>query len=133
MEIIRSGLAFGDAKYDSDVDISTPKGALKYLPAGVMYFLFSPLPWQMTKLIHFLTIPELFIWYYVLFLAIDGAIVIFKHRYTDSFFPIILILNLTITFALVEANFGTAYRHRSQTIVFFLMIAAFNYYQRKKN
>ena len=76
MESSRRDLAnAGSSGYAQDLQLSTPEDALAYLPLGMGYFLFSPLPWQIGKLRQNLVIPETAFWIFLYPLMIRGIFV----------------------------------------------------------
>ncbi|NJD18054.1 MAG: hypothetical protein FIA95_02035 [Gemmatimonadetes bacterium] len=120
----RALLATGGSAFRPDVDISTPLLGLRYLPQGLAFFLFSPFPWRIGSTLTMLTLPEQLAWYALLPMVISGGIYLVRERY-QTFAPLFVFLALTTcVYALVEGNAGTAYRHRAQVLVFFLIMAA---------
>jgi 4-amino-4-deoxy-L-arabinose transferase-like glycosyltransferase len=120
----RSLLATGGTAFRPEVDISTPLLGLRYFPVGLAFFLFSPFPWQLGSTLSLLTLPEQLAWYALLPMVIIGGVYLVRERY-HVFGPILVFLALTTSvYALVEGNAGTAYRHRAQVLVFFLILAA---------
>ena len=114
-------LTMGDTRtaYMSDADISTPISALRYFPAGLLYFLFSPFPWMINFSIprQLMSFPENVLWYYLFYKAIIGVRVGLKNNNHYINTILIFIICFTIPYALVEGNVGTAYRHRAQIVV----------------
>lgn len=110
--------------FQQDVDISTPGGALLFLPVGIAYFLFSPFPWQMTSLLKLFSLPEMLLMYYLTPSIVRGIAHSVRHRFRESLQILLLMTLLTVSYALGEGNVGTLYRHRAQAILFYLMFAA---------
>lgn len=120
----RQSMATGGTAFRPDVDISTPVRGLQYLPVGLAFFLLSPFPWQVGSLLSLMTLPEQIVWYALVPFVAAGARYVIRHRY-EVFSPVLLFLLLTTSvYGLVEGNAGTAYRHRAQVLVFFLILAA---------
>ena len=108
--------AFGDA-----VTIEALRDIL-YLPTGLRIMLIDPLPIHLghsTGVL--LAFVENIVWYPLLALAIYGVPVV-RQRNPELTFTLLILLGLATMWALVEGNFGTAYRHRGEfvwaTIVF---------------
>jgi len=120
----RSFMAEGATAFRPDVDISTPLRGLQFLPTGLAFFLLSPFPWQIGSTLSLMTLPEQIVWYAMMPFVVTGGLYLVRRRY-QVFSPILVFLALTTSvYALVEGNAGTAYRHRAQVLVFFLILAA---------
>ncbi|HSW30852.1 MAG TPA: hypothetical protein VLH75_15305, partial [Longimicrobiales bacterium] len=120
----RSALATGGTAFRPGVDISTPLRGLQYFPIGMAFFLFSPFPWQLGSMLSLMTLPEQLVWYALLPMVVGGGLYLVRERY-HAVGPLLVFLALTTSiYALVEGNAGTAYRHRAQVLVFFLILAS---------
>jgi 4-amino-4-deoxy-L-arabinose transferase-like glycosyltransferase len=107
--------------YGGDVDISDPKAAIEFLPVGLMYVLFAPFPWMMTNLRQLITLPELLVWWALVPMLIKGYWFAMRHRLKESFAICVFTIGLTLCYALYQSNVGTAYRHRAQLYIFFII------------
>ena len=107
--------------FGGEVDISDPKAAISFLPVGLMYVLFAPFPWMMTNLRQLITLPELLIWWALVPMLIKGYWYGMRHRLKESFAICVFTIGLTLSYALYQSNVGTAYRHRAQLYVFFII------------
>lgn len=107
--------------YGGDVDISDPKAALGFLPIGLLYVLFAPFPWMMTNLRQLITLPELLIWWALVPMLIKGYWFAIRQRLKESFAICVFTIGLTLVYALYQSNVGTAYRHRAQLYIFFII------------
>lgn len=118
----RGGLA-GSA-FGTGYDTSTIGGALRYLPLGLAYFLFAPFPWAVESTLQALTLPEVLLWYLLVPWTVMGLARIGRREHAAA--PVIAaVLLLAVTsYALVEGNFGTAYRHRAQVMPLFFIFTA---------
>jgi hypothetical protein len=103
-------------------DLSTPTGALTYLPIGIAYFLLAPFPWQMGGR-QVLALPDIALWYMCLPLVVSGAIWAFRHRRAASLAPLVAGISICLLYALVEGNVGIIVRHRAQALVLLLPFA----------
>lgn len=116
--------ASGGSAYAQDVDISTPIGAVTFLPLGLAYFFFSPFPWQITSLLKLISVPEMLLVYYLVLPTARGIRYILGHHLREALQILMVTGLLTLTYALGEGNVGTLYRHRAQAIPFYLIFAA---------
>src|SRR5262249_19472313 len=57
------GATVSNSRYGGEVDQNEPQAALGFLPLGVLYMLFAPLPWMITNLRQLITLPELVVWW----------------------------------------------------------------------
>jgi hypothetical protein len=121
---IRRDLATGGSAYYRDVDISTPGGALAFLPVGLVYFFFSPFPWQMNSALRLMSAPEMVLIYYLALPTWRGIAFAVRNRLRDCIQVLMLTALVTVTYALTEGNVGTLYRHRAQAMAFYLIFAA---------
>jgi len=120
----RRNLALGDSAYYGEADVSTPGAALRFLPVGLAYFLLAPAPWQLFNARQWLTLPEMLAWYALLPQVFFGWRYLLRRRVRAAL-PIGTFAVLgTLSYALVESNLGTAYRHRAQVLVLYLIFAA---------
>ncbi len=128
----RRELAFGASAYQGDVDISTPSTALSFLPVGLGYFLLAPAPWQVWNSRQLLALPEMLAWYALLPQVVAGFLLAIRRRFGAALPIASFTLFGSISYALVESNLGTAYRHRAQVLVLFLVFGAIGLAQRKR-
>ena len=127
----RRELAFGASAYQGDADISTPTTALSFLPIGLGYFLLAPAPWQVWNTRQLLALPEMLAWYAVLPQVVAGFLIAIRRRFGAALPLASFALFGTLSYALVESNLGTAYRHRAQVLVLFLVFGAIGLAERK--
>jgi hypothetical protein len=113
-----------DSGFGRDVDVSSTSGALSTIPIGVAYLLFAPFPWQITSLRQSITLPEMVVWWASFPLLVLGLW--FSVRYRLRMISPILIFTVMLTFAysVFQGNVGTAYRQRSQLLVFYFIFVA---------
>jgi 4-amino-4-deoxy-L-arabinose transferase-like glycosyltransferase len=110
--------------FEETADISTPERALAFLPRGLVYFWFSPFPWQMRSALQLLSLPEMLMIYALTIPTIRGISFTIRNRLREAMQPLLLTALLTLAYALGSGNVGTLYRHRAQSIVFYLMFGA---------
>ncbi|MCA1594724.1 MAG: hypothetical protein LC754_19265, partial [Acidobacteria bacterium] len=118
----RADLA-GSAKsgFGKDVDVSTTTGALSAIPVGMLYLLFAPFPWQVTNLRQSITLPEMIVWWASFPLLCLGAWFTIKYRLRQALPILIFTSMLTLAYSVFQGNVGTAYRQRSQILVFYFI------------
>jgi hypothetical protein len=105
-------------------DISTPTGALSFLPVGVAIFLLAPFPLMISGLRQALTVPEMLFLYTLILPTVRGIALLLKQRMAQSLPVLLVAVGLTIGYGLGQSNVGTAYRHRAQVLPLFLIFAA---------
>ncbi|HEX7316886.1 MAG TPA: glycosyltransferase family 39 protein [Pyrinomonadaceae bacterium] len=110
--------------FGGDVDVSTATGALSAMPLGLAYLLFAPFPWQLASLRQSITLPEMVAWWAAFPLLLMGIWYTLKHRLRQAL-PILLFTTmLTLAYSIFQGNVGTAYRQRSQILVFYFIFVA---------
>ncbi len=129
---IRVDMAEGGSAYEGETEVSTPMKAITFLPIGLSYFLFAPAPWQIFNLRQALTFPEMILWYCLLPAVFRGVRYALRHNFRAAVALLGPGVVLTVAYALVEANLGTAYRHRAQVLVIYLIFAAIGLVHRRE-
>jgi 4-amino-4-deoxy-L-arabinose transferase-like glycosyltransferase len=110
--------------FGQDVDVSTASGALSAVPLGMAYLLFAPFPWQLASLRQSITLPEMAVWWACFPLLIVGIWFTLSYRLRQAL-PILLFTTmLTLAYSIFQGNVGTAYRQRSQILVFYFIFVA---------
>src|ERR1044071_1354306 len=107
-----------------DVDVQTTEGALTVIPVGLLYLMFAPFPWDFSTLRQTITLPEMIVWWMVFPLLVLGLWYSIKHRLRQVSPIIIFTTMLTLAYSLFQGNVGTAYRQRSQLLVFYFIFVA---------
>lgn len=124
IQISRLDQASAGSGFAKDVDVGTAEGALSILPLGVVYLLLAPFPWQFTTLRQSITLPEMIIWWCCCPLLVLGLWYSLKHRLREVSPIVIFTTMLTLAYSLFQGNVGTAYRQRSQLLVFYFIFIA---------
>jgi len=132
LDQLRHQLAIGGSAYHGAVDVSGPGGALRFLPIGLVYFLLAPAPWQLFNARQLLTLPEMLVWYALLPQVVMGFAIAMRRRFSAALPIATFALFVTLSYALVEGNLGTAYRHRAQVLVLFLIFGAVGLARRRE-
>jgi hypothetical protein len=113
--------------FGQDIDVSTTGGALTAIPVGMAYLLFAPFPWQLASLRQSITLPEMLLWWASFPLLVTGAWFTLKHRLRQALPILIFTAMLTLAYSIFQGNVGTAYRQRSQLLVFYFIFVAVGY------
>ncbi|HEX8116947.1 MAG TPA: glycosyltransferase family 39 protein, partial [Pyrinomonadaceae bacterium] len=110
--------------FGEDLDVSTAEGALTAIPLGMLYLLFAPFPWQLGSLRQTITLPEMVVWWASFPLLCLGVWFTLRHRLRQALPIIIFTAMLTLAYSIFQGNVGTAYRQRSQLLVFYFIFVA---------
>lgn len=125
IELSRGDLAnSADSGYGSDLDVSTPAGALIALPIGFVFLIFAPFPWEGGSFRQLIVIPETLVWWSFLPIIVMGLIYTIRHRLRNAFPILTFTLMLTLAYSIFQGNVGTAYRQRTQIQVFLFIFFA---------
>src|ERR1044072_1129091 len=121
----RSDLArSANSGFAADVDVSTAAGALSVVPLGMAYLLFAPFPWQLASLRQSITLPEMIAWWAAFPLLVLGVWFTLSYRLRQALPILIFTTMLTLAYSIFQGNVGTAYRQRSQILVFYFIFVA---------
>ncbi|WP_066632857.1 hypothetical protein [Desulfolucanica intricata] len=116
--------ASGGSAYAEEVDFSSPAKALIYLPVGLFYFIFGPLPWQPGGILKMLSTPEMFALYFLYLFIVPGILSLWRHRRSECLFLLIIISSITLIYAMGGSNMGGIYRVRFQVLsLVFLLVS----------
>lgn len=121
--LARQNMATGGSAFVPTATITTPAGALLFLPIGLTYFFFSPFPWQITSVLKALALPEMLFLYYLVPSIARGLARAVRERFRESVQMLLLTALIATSYALGSGNVGTMYRHRAQTLPFLLILA----------
>ncbi|HYY99837.1 MAG TPA: hypothetical protein VE642_14655, partial [Pyrinomonadaceae bacterium] len=110
--------------FGGDVDVSTTAGALSAMPVGLTYLLFAPFPWQLASLRQSITLPEMIVWWLSFPLLVTGIWFTVRYRLRQALPILIFTTMLTLAYSIFQGNVGTAYRQRSQLLVFYFIFVA---------
>ncbi|MDC0240402.1 hypothetical protein OAK08_02050 [Candidatus Pelagibacter sp.] len=111
----------GNASYSEILQIKSNTDFLYKVPLRVLYFLFSPFPWNIEKPIHIIGALDSFLYMFLVYLIFLNRKIILK----DPFLRIILLILVCyfFMFAIGVSNFGAGIRHRSKfTIEMVLLV-----------
>jgi 4-amino-4-deoxy-L-arabinose transferase-like glycosyltransferase len=133
IEQVRSDLSrSADSGYGKDLNVSTTSGALTAIPIGTAYVLFAPFPWQMGSMRSLITLPEMAVWWSCFPLLVLGVWYALRYKTRKSAPILVFVSMLTVAYAVFQGNVGTAYRQRSQLLVFYLIFVAVGFHLYKE-
>lgn len=115
--------ARGDSGFSVDADVTTWGGILSVLPVGVTYLLFAPFPWTVSNLRQLLTLPDILVWY-ALTPSLIGGIGLALKRLRQTMPILVFTTSLTLAYGAFLGNVGTAYRQRTQVMMFYFLFIA---------
>jgi 4-amino-4-deoxy-L-arabinose transferase-like glycosyltransferase len=112
----------GIAKYPSWAVPSSKSEILFKSPIRMVYFVFSPFPWDIKKFNHLIGLLDAILYMFLSYLIFQNRKIILA----DPALKIILIILFTyiLIYGLGSGNFGTSIRHRSKFVVIFILLAA---------
>lgn len=123
--VVRKSLTYSaGTAYAPEVDISTTGSALRYLPRGVVSFLFGPFPWQVHGARQLPFVPDMVAWWMLLpslWMGLRTAGRRIGRRQLLIFFPAVGII---LFMGLALGNFGTVVRERLQVLVLVVPLIA---------
>ncbi|MDX6710248.1 MAG: hypothetical protein QOH96_1264 [Blastocatellia bacterium] len=133
VERVRSDLSrSADSGYGKDLNVSTTEGALTAVPVGLVYLLFAPFPWQMGSFRSMITFPEMIVWWSSFPFLILGIWYALRFRLRQCAPILVFVSMLTVAYSVFQGNVGTAYRQRSQVLVFYLIFVSVGYHLYKE-
>jgi hypothetical protein len=112
--------------------VTTTGGALQALPVGLVYLLFAPFPWAIGSMRQLLTLPETLVWYALMPAFARGLLHSIRHRLRDILPILVFTVTLTLAYALMQGNVGTAYRQRTQVTMFFFVFMGVGIVERQR-
>lgn len=112
----------GSAKYP---DWLVPNNRLEVLfksPFRIIYFLFAPFPWDLSKISHIIGMLDGFLYMFFTYFIFKNL----KYILNDKILKIIfwILIGYIIVYGIGVGNFGTGIRHRSKFIVLIIILAA---------
>jgi 4-amino-4-deoxy-L-arabinose transferase-like glycosyltransferase len=123
---------WGRSGFGQEYDVSTPRGALATLPTGLIYLLFAPFPWATSSLRQALVVPETLVWYALMPAFVRGLAYGLKKHFRAVLPITVFAISLTVAYALMQGNIGTAYRQRTQVTMFFFIFMGVGLTERRR-
>jgi hypothetical protein len=115
----RAGSGFGVG-----ADVSTLSGIILFLPVGITYLLFAPFPWAVGSLRQALAMPDVLLWYAMVPSLVRGLAHATRHRLAQTMPILVFTTALTLAYGAFLGNAGTAYRQRTQIMIFYFLFVA---------
>ncbi len=113
-----------DSGFGGDADVSTVGGAISAIPIGLLYLMFAPFPWQISKMSQAVIVPETLVWWCLIPIMFIGIKYTLKNKFRTAIPIIIFSLMLTLSYSLFQGNVGMLYRQRIQIQVFLFIFIA---------
>jgi hypothetical protein len=125
---IRSGFAegTGSAIRHDIVDVRSPAGLVAWIPIGLAYFFFAPLPFTGGSIISAATTPEMLVWYAMLPSMWRGLRRASRERSVGFLVLFLFTMSSAIGWSILVTNVGTIYRFRAQIMFVLLILAAYD-------
>jgi 4-amino-4-deoxy-L-arabinose transferase-like glycosyltransferase len=130
----RHGLTVGAGSgVETNYDLGTNQGLAMATLTGGVYLLFAPFPWELGgSLRKVLTTPELFIWWWLVVVAlIPGLWYTVRKRFSDVQPLLFFAVGLGLLYSVTFGNVGLAYRQRAQLLPWLVIIAMVGLEQRE--
>jgi hypothetical protein len=115
------GRLIGDASYPEWLNVKTPIEVFYKSFTRVMFFLFSPFPWDVTKPIHWIGVFDGFLYMFIVYLIFRNRKVIWKDPALRLIF--IILAFYFFAFAFGVSNFGAGTRHRTKFVIEMIILA----------
>jgi len=126
----RVDLARAGSGFAATADVSSVGGILTVLPVGLAYILFAPFPWTIVNLRQALALPDVLMWYALVPALIRG--IFYAYRRLRETMPILVFTTaLTLAYSAFLGNAGTAYRQRTQVMMFYFLFVADGIHRRR--
>ncbi|MGB3752430.1 MAG: hypothetical protein WA954_00855 [Parerythrobacter sp.] len=113
--------AQGGSAYLEGLPIGSPIDLLWQAPVRIFYFMFSPLPWDISTPAHLFGLLDVIFWFYLTYNCVRFRRVIFQNRMAVILLSVLVVLSLAFAFG--TSNFGTAMRHRTKFVPILFVIA----------
>ena len=127
----RGMMVSANSGYGLEADISTPKGALAFLPEGFATLLLAPFPWQMTSFRALVAAPETICWWLLVPATLRGIAFTVRRKFSAASPLMLFMVSLTAVYSITQGNVGAAFRQRAQIFVFLFIFTAVGWYVKK--
>lgn len=124
--------ARGDSGFARGADVSSLGGIVAMLPVGVTYLLFAPFPWTVSSLRQVLALPDILAWY-ALTPALIAGIGLALKRLRQTMPILVFTTALTLAYGAFLGNVGTAYRQRTQIMMFYFLFIADGLHRKRQH
>jgi len=122
--IIKKNLDYnlGEAKYPSWLVIRSEMELIYKSPLRIIYFLFSPFPWDIKKMSHLLGMLDGFLYIFLIYALLKNIKTIWEDSTLRMIF--LILASYLFVFGISIGNFGTGLRHRSKFVAVIILLAA---------
>lgn len=124
IDVVRRATADAASGFAADADVSTAKGALAYLPLGMVRFLLGPWPWQVVSVRQVPAVVDALAWWLLVPSIVRGIRRGWRRDRPATLVLLLPALFLTAGLSLGVANFGTVVRLRTQVLLLLIPFAA---------
>ena len=125
LNTLRQGRATGGSAFLSNIDISSPGSLLAFGPLLFCFVWFGPFPWQaIGGLFKFFGSAEMLVFYSFMPAFWRGIQRVLRYKRVTGWFLISIITIIMLSIALLDANLGTAFRHRAVILPFVFVLIA---------
>ena len=100
--------------------------------AGLVYLVFAPFPWSVSGLRQALVLPETLVWYALMPAFVRGLSFGLRRHFRTILPIVVFAVSLTLAYALMQGNIGTAYRQRTQITMFFFIFMAVGVVEKRR-
>ncbi|MCC5874409.1 MAG: glycosyltransferase family 39 protein [Gammaproteobacteria bacterium] len=111
----------GGSDYPAAIRAESMLASPWVLPGRVLYFLYSPFPWDIRAPTHLLGLLPSALFFYVTFSAWKGRREIIRRP--ELLLILLIVVMLTIMFAVGTTNIGTAMRHKAKFVHALVLLA----------
>lgn len=116
----------GSASAVQTPSIRSEYGMLIGLSVGALHLLLAPFPWQLGggSIRMLLTLPELLVWWWLLFYGVlPGLVWVLRRQLVDNLPMLVLLLGFGSLYSLTFGNVGLVFRQRAQLLPWLLILA----------
>lgn len=112
----------GTASYPEWLNSNTISELVLKTPLKILYFTYSPFPWDVKKTSHLIGLTDGIFYLYLSYLILLNK----KNIWRDPRSRVILLILLAyiVVYSIAIGNFGTGVRHRSKFVAIFILLAA---------
>jgi hypothetical protein len=122
-----------DSGVPLDYALNTPSGMALSVGIGTIHLLLAPFPWELgdAKLRTLLTLPELVIWWWMVFRGLlPGLRIAVRNRFTEVQPLLYFVLGMAFLYGLTFSNVGLVFRQRAQLLPWLLVFTMVGFEQR---
>jgi 4-amino-4-deoxy-L-arabinose transferase-like glycosyltransferase len=106
-----------ESGFGADVDTSTSRRALVYLPVGLFNFTLGPFPWQGGTFRQLAALPDVIVWWWLLPALWEGYREAQRRIGRRVLTVVLPAITLWLLLAMVISNYGIVSREREQVVV----------------